>query len=115
MEKELERRFKKTDSGFGKLTARERKIIYLAGNIHREKQQQSNTGPSEELERRQSLIKSEPNGIVRETMIDNLLDGLDFNGSKETQRNPFCENKEKYKCECDIECGNFPGFASGIF
>lgn len=29
-----------------------------------------------ELKRRQDLIKSESDGIVRETMIDNLLDGL---------------------------------------
>jgi len=30
----------------------------------------------EEIERRKQLIISEPNGIVRETMIDNLLVGL---------------------------------------
>jgi hypothetical protein len=29
-----------------------------------------------ELKRRQDLIQSEPDGIVRETMIHNLLDGL---------------------------------------
>ncbi len=30
----------------------------------------------EEIERRQQMIISEPDGIVRETMIDNLLVGL---------------------------------------
>jgi hypothetical protein len=30
----------------------------------------------EEIERRKQMIISEPNGIVRETMIDNLLAGL---------------------------------------
>jgi hypothetical protein len=34
-----------------------------------------------ELKRRQGLIQSEPDGIVRETMIDNLIYGL-FSQSK---------------------------------
>jgi len=39
----------------------------------------------------------------------------DFNGSKEIKPNPFCENKEKYKCDCVLHCMDFPGHASGIF
>jgi hypothetical protein len=30
----------------------------------------------DEIKRRHSIILSEPNGIVRETMIQNLLDGI---------------------------------------
>jgi hypothetical protein len=58
-----------------------------------------------ELKRRQDLIQSEPEGIVRETMIDNLLDGL-FRPSKIAtelgfEYEMFFKSKEDDFCKID--------------
>jgi hypothetical protein len=58
-----------------------------------------------ELKRRQGLIQSEPDGIVRETMIDNLLDGL-FSPSKIAielgfEYEMFFKSKEDDFCKID--------------
>ena len=54
-----------------------------------------NTG--KELERRLSLIKSEPEGLVRETMIDNLLIDLPKEGDEFTLKNPIEDTPLRYK------------------
>ncbi len=47
-----------------------------------------------ELQRRLGMIQSEPNGIVRETMIDNLL--IDSETSLETEKQQIVEFADSY-------------------
>jgi len=69
----VEQDFKSSDYIIRSLYNKAKKLVKQISRFHSQQPQQGMAGVIDEIERRRNLIASEPLGVVRETMIANLL------------------------------------------